>query len=113
MLAVGTVGAVFLGFIQDSSVNSKLKTERPAIHQQVADTKTWVFGKYEAVEPKKVEALAEQADKDEVKTLSEAGKKEALKTVAIFPAIMLIAYLLLMGYFKAKGGYKPVLLSEG
>jgi hypothetical protein len=76
----------------------------------VAAEKTWVFGKYEAVEPTMVEALPNQADKDEVKTLSDAGKKEALKTVAIFPLIMLVAYLLLMGYFRAKGGYKPVLL---
>jgi len=113
MLAVGTVGAVFLGYIQDSSVNTKLKTERLAIHQQVASEKTWVFGKYEAVDPTKVEKLTEQGDKDEVKTLSDQGKKEALKTVAIFPAIMLVAYLLLMAYFKSKGGYKPVLLEGG
>jgi len=113
MLAVGTVGAVFMGFIQDSSVNGKLKAESPAIHQQVAAQKTWVFGKYEAVEPTKVETLPDQADKDEVKTLSEAGKKEALKAVAIFPAIMLVAYLLLMVYFKSRGGYRPVLLEGG
>jgi len=113
MLAVGTVGAVFLGYIQDSSVNSKLKMEQPAIHQQVAHQKTWVFGTYEAVEPKRVEELPNPADREQVKTLSEAGKKEALKAVAIFPAIMLVAYLLLMAYFKSKGGYKPVLLEAG
>ncbi len=113
MLAVGTVGAVFLGYIQDSSVNSKLKAENAAIHQQVRAEKTWLFGKYEAVDPSKVEKLTEQTDKNTVKSLSDAGKKEALKAVAIFPAIMLVAYLLLMGYFKSKGGYKPVLLSEG
>lgn len=113
MLAVGTVGAVFLGYIQDSSVNNKLKTENVAVHQQVAAQKRWVFGKYEAVDPTKVEALTDQAQKDEVKRLSEEGKKEALKAVAIFPAIMLVAYLLLMAYFKARGGYKPVLLAEG
>ncbi|NLH98952.1 MAG: MFS transporter [Chthonomonadales bacterium] len=112
MLAVGTVGAVFLGYIQDTSVNGKLKAENAAIHQQVADQKQWVFGQYEAVDPAKVEALPNQADKDEVKKLSDEGKKEALKAVAIFPAIMLVAYLLLMGYFKSKGGYKPVLLTE-
>jgi len=113
MLAVGTVGAVFLGYIQDSSVNAKLKAEQPALHQQVVVEKRWVFGKYEAVDPKKVEALTDPAQKEEVKKLSEMGKKEALKAVATFPAIMLVAYLLLMVYFKAKGGYKPVLLTEG
>lgn len=115
MLAVGTVGAVFLGYIQDSSVNAKLKAEKPAIHQEYRATKKWVFGQYEYVEVQKAEQSPTLAEKDkaEVKSLSEAGKKEALKAVAVFPAIMLVAYLILMGYFKAKGGYKPVLLTEG
>lgn len=112
MLAVGTVGAVFLGYIQDSSVNTKLKTEKPAVHQQVVIEKRWVFGKYEAVDHQKAEQLPDQQEREEVKKLSEAGKKEALRAVAIFPAIMLVAYLLLMAYFKAKGGYKPVILGE-
>lgn len=113
MLAVGTVGAVFLGYIQDSSVNNKLQTERPALHAQVASEKNWVFGKYEAVDPTKVEGLPSSEDKESVHTLSDAGKKEALRAVAIFPAFMLVCYLLLMVYFKSRGGYKPVLLETG
>jgi hypothetical protein len=28
--------------------------------------------------------------------------------MAYFPGIMLICYLVLLGYFKSRGGYKPV-----
>ncbi len=34
------------------------------------------------------------------------------KTVALFPAGMLVCYLLLMLYFRSKGGYKVVLLNK-
>jgi len=32
--------------------------------------------------------------------------------VAVFPVVMLICYLLLIFYFKSKGGYKAVLLDN-
>jgi hypothetical protein len=32
----------------------------------------------------------------------------ALKVTAIVPAVMAVCYLLLIGYFKSIGGYKPV-----
>jgi len=42
--------------------------------------------------------------------VQEVAKKDALKTIAIFPVGMLVCYLLLMGYFRRQGGYKVVLL---
>ena len=39
-----------------------------------------------------------------------ASKKNALFTVAIFPFIMLICYIILILYFRSKGGYKAVVL---
>jgi len=40
-----------------------------------------------------------------------SAKKGALAQVAILPVVMLLSYLILIGYFKSKGGYKPVELS--
>ncbi|AHM60843.1 hypothetical protein D770_12945 [Flammeovirgaceae bacterium 311] len=38
----------------------------------------------------------------------------ALQTIAIFPVFMLVVYLLLILYFRSKGGYKiVVVLKEG
>ncbi len=41
------------------------------------------------------------------------GGRMALKVTAAVPAIMAVLYLLLILYFKAKGGYKAVHLQEG
>lgn len=105
MLGVGIVGAVFLGYIQDTSVNAHLQAENAALHQRVAADKKWVFGQYVAVDPEKVKTLNETEQK-EIETISADAKKQALLTVAIFPAIMLVSYLGLIAYFKSKGGYQ-------
>jgi hypothetical protein len=39
------------------------------------------------------------------------SKKTALKSVASLPLVMLVAYLLLMLYFRKIGGYRAVALS--
>jgi len=105
MLGVGVVGAVFLGYIQDTSVENTIKEQKPAIHEQVVEEKHWVFGTLQAVEPEKLATLSE-AEQAEVKQVIDDGKKQALATVAIFPGIMLVCYLILVGYFKMKGGYE-------
>lgn len=43
----------------------------------------------------------------------EESKQGALLNMALFPAVMLVGYLALLGYFAAKGGYKPINLGEG
>jgi hypothetical protein len=40
------------------------------------------------------------------------AKKDALRDIIIFPIIMLVSYLLLIFYFKSKGGYKVVELKN-
>ena len=43
---------------------------------------------------------------DEVR--SGAGRSLALLDMAMFPAFMLVCYIILIVYFAARGGYKPV-----
>lgn len=110
MLGVGVVGAVFLGYIQDTSIEKTLAQRTPAIHEQVIEQKTWVFGSLMAVSPEKVDALpAEQ--QAEVAQITAQAKQRALATVAIFPMIMLACYIALFLYFRAQGGYKVELLT--
>lgn len=110
MLGVGVVGAVFLGYIQDTSISSHLQKDQPAIYQQVAVEKPWVLGTYPSVDAEKKKALPE-TDQKAVDEIAATAKKEALTTVAIFPVIMLLGYLGLLAYFKAKGGYKAQVLA--
>ncbi len=108
MLSVGVIGAVFLGNIQDRQIDHELYNLNPAVHAKVvAEAKTSVFGKYQPIDQSKLEALNSE-EKAAVQDISGAAKKNALMKVAIFPAIMLVCYLILILYFKRKGGYKPV-----
>jgi len=108
MMAVGIIGSPLLGNVQDKEVDKQLQASNSAIHGKVAGVKkTSVFGEYQPLDEKKVEALS----KDEKRVIADtqaAAKKSALKTVALFPVIMFVAYLMLLLYFKATGGYKPV-----
>ena len=56
----------------------------------------------------------ERLDEDDrmlVQVVQDQAKKGALRTVALFPLVMLLCYLSLMIYFKRKGGYEAVDLS--
>ena len=106
MLAVGVVGAVFLGLIQDQSIETQLADENPAIHAQVVSTKNSVFGEYDAVDP----ALRANVSDEENVIIDQTVEKAtqgALTTVAIFPVLMFFSYLGLMLFYRSKGGYKP------
>ncbi|MFI4876410.1 MAG: MFS transporter, partial [Blastopirellula sp. JB062] len=108
MLGVGVVGAVFLGYFQDTAQVAALE-DKPAILNEIKEEKKWVFGKYEAVNLDAVKALPE-AEQEEVTVASEQAKKDALFAVAIFPCIMLACYIMLILYFSSRGGYKAEVL---
>lgn len=110
MLGVGVIGAVFLGFIQDHAIDTHLQKEQPAVYQQVSEKKEWVFGQYQAVNPDKVKLLA-TGEQQKIDVIEDNAKRGALSTVAIFPAIMLVCYLILILYFRSRGGYKAQVLT--
>ena len=116
MLAVGIVGNPFLGYFQDTAVNSNLIAYDEANNTQLHDTyvtveKAGAFGRYEALDGDAL-AAAPESVQQAVADVQSAAKKDALRTVAIFPIFMLVSYLGLIIYFRTKGGYKPVQLTE-
>lgn len=116
MIGAGVIGAVILGFFQDKTTDTNLKqydaTNRTALHRTyVTQEKKSIFGDYQSVNLAKL-AEAPESEKLAVIAIQDDAKKDALKTVALFPIGMLICYLLLLLYFKSKGGYKAVVLSE-
>jgi MFS family permease len=111
MLGVGIIGTALLGYIQDTSVDRHLLTQRPEIHQQVRTEKQWVLGSYPTLDEQRVQQLPE-AEQSAITEISNEAKKDALTTVAIFPGIMLLAYLGLIFYFRRRGGYRPQMLTE-
>jgi MFS family permease len=107
MLGVGVVGAQFMGLFQDQTVEQNLLASQPAIHAKVVDEKEGVFGAYKAVSPDKAAKLSEE-ETTALTEIENSAPQATLKTTAIFPAIMLVCYLLIIMYFRKKGGYKPV-----
>ncbi|MCG3198997.1 MAG: hypothetical protein GHCLOJNM_03504 [bacterium] len=110
MLGVGIVGSVFLGYIQDSAIDKKLMAHDAALHAKLTSDRTGIFGDYRAVDQEKL-AQSTEDEKGVVKTIAGEAKKGALATVAVFPVIMLVCYLILIAYFRSIGGYKAVHLT--
>jgi MFS family permease len=116
MIAAGVIGAGILGFIQDKSVDANIlsydKAHQTNLHSQyVTENKGSFFGGYKALNQQKL-TTASQEDKSIISTIRDGSKKEALKDIIIFPIVMLISYILLMLYFRSKGGYKVVVLKK-
>ncbi len=110
MLAVGVLGAPFQGYIQDTKVDRDLQTANKPVYEQVIQPpKGSVFGEYRAVDQNKVDKLPKPAF-EEVTAIQDASKRNVLVTTAIFPCIMLVAYLGLVIYFRTRGGYKPQII---
>jgi MFS family permease len=124
MLTVGTLGFPFIGALQagkqiDAVADSKVATAIPGLVQDGKLTTTEHRSIYEVIQYDVIDQAAldaelsklpaEQADefKAAVAESKGAANQGALKDMALFPAIMLVAYIILFLYFRSKGGYKP------
>lgn len=132
MLAVGTLGFPYIGTLQaDKAIQAVAKDEKitKALPEIIKDGKLTVVEQktiyeiipYQAISDDKVNDLMKGLSiekRDELKHQMEEtignSKQGALGAMALFPAGMLVGYLLLIGYFKMQpGGYKPVELEGG
>ena len=112
MLAVGILGAPFIGYLQETSATRQLEAANPALYQTVTVEKTYLLGGYKAIDPLKSAAVTEEAAQAAIKTATTSGQFSALGKMALFPTFMLACYIALMVYFKSRGGYKPVRIGD-
>ena len=114
MIGVGIIGAVFLGHIQDVNLDKNLaiydQAHATALHKKyITVPKKSLLGEYHTLDLNKIQ----QSPKQEIEIITSEqilAKKSALTTVAILPLVMFICYLILIIYFKSKGGYNPIKL---
>ncbi|MBB6431303.1 MFS transporter [Algisphaera agarilytica] len=113
MLGVGIIGGPLLGNLQDQQIDRSLAAQ-PALYEVVMDPEPQqsVFGEYRKRSADKIEALPEE-DQATVETTINEAKSNALAWAAVPPVGLAVCYLLLILYFKARGGYKPVELKSG
>ena len=112
MIGVGIIGAVFLGYLQDSEIDKGLKAydevNHTSLHEKyITVEKESIFGTYEALDASTLEN-AESEEKSIIAKSQSTAQKEALKNVALLPVLMLMVFICIYLIFRKKGGYKPV-----
>jgi hypothetical protein len=111
MIAVGILGTPFIGFFQDQTASRELLARNQAAAQEVLVENRFFGIDYTAIDPVKAEAVTDTANAASIAEARQAGQFTALAKIAVFPTFMLVCYVILFLYFKARGGYKPVELS--
>jgi hypothetical protein len=111
-----SVGGVFLGNIQDRAIEQNLlahdRANQTALHETyLTEPRRSVLGEYRALDTDSLAAAPAPAQQT-VETIQAQAKQGALKTAAIFPAIMLICYIGLILYFRSRGGYRADVLTR-
>jgi len=111
MIAVGVLGGPAIGTLQDIDVNKAVAVQAADIHAATAGTNTkGMFFEYEFVDPEKA-ALLNDAQKEQLKAIQGPVKQHALAKIAVLPAIMFVCYVILIIYFKSRGGYQAQVLT--
>ena len=126
MLAVGVLGFPYIGTLQADKAIEAVSTDQaivaamPGLVENGALTITEEKNIYSIIQ---YDVISEAQLSEQVATLPEAKQAEmnehiqvvrnkstqgALANMAIFPGIMLVAYLVLFLFFKSKGGYRPL-----
>ena len=94
------------GLIADGSISSNLLEEKDMY------LKTIKYKNIISDEIDKVLAKADKETQEKIAKTREVSPQRALKNMAVFPFIMLVAYILMYLYFRSKGGYKPIELDS-
>lgn len=119
MLSAGLLGGPGLGYSKDRYAAETLQSTSPQVYEQVKSDKPSKFLFLSAVNPidgKKLaeakEAKEKTPDQKAIVAADQAGDRKTLKADSFIPVAMAAIYLLILFYFKAIGGYKPLTIEE-
>lgn len=125
MLTVGTLGFPYIGALQADrqigmlSSAEGLSADVPGLFTDgqlnvVEQKSIYEIIKYKTISQDKLTAVLADASPEartRVEDLMAKGQQGALADMTIFPAIMLAGYIVLMAYFRARGGYHAQVLT--
>jgi len=121
LLSAGIVGTPILGAAFDRSTHETVAVEAPALAAAATEEKSFFGMTHDAILPEKKDAylasLTDTAERDRVEATYGAAAKQAGRDVLAyavrFPLILVVAFGLIALWFRMRGGYKPVHLSDG
>src|SRR5262249_48960415 len=106
MIAVGVVGAPFLGTLQDHKLDQAVKAAEPVLYQQIVEPEqTNYFLTYHPLDKQKLAALPD-ASRSKVDAVIGENKQQTLAQFAVLPVLMAVGFGTLLIYFISKGGYR-------
>jgi MFS family permease len=112
MIAVGTIGGPAIGTLQDLDLNYAVAQAAPAVHAKLVAEKEGLFSQYQYIDKAKIESAdLTKPQQEELSSLETTTKQHALAKIATLPAIMCVCYLILIAYFRSRGGYKAQVLT--
>jgi len=119
MMSAGLLGGPGLGYGKDRFTVEHLKETNPSLYEANKAATEAGFLFLEPVTGLDGTKLSEAQnakertpEQQEIVEASIVGDRKTLKADAGIPATMAVIYLLLMIYFKMKGGYKPVAITD-
>lgn len=110
MIAVGTLGGPAIGTLQDMDFNRAVQEQAAEIHPRIVRENKGAFFTYESIDKTQLAQLSPE-ESSQVESIERGTKQHALAKIAILPAIMCGCYLLLIGYFRSRGGYHAQVLT--
>jgi hypothetical protein len=126
MLAVGVLGFPYIGALQaDKKIDAIAATPAAqsvpglVVDGRLSDTvldqkRVYEIIEYETVNEDKLTAATASLSADQQEEIAEAAAgsaQGALRNMAIFPAFMLACYIILIIYFRTRGGYRAEVLT--
>ena len=126
MLAVGVLGFPYIGTLQaDKKIDAIAATPAaqsvPGLVQNgtlsdsvLVEKRVYEIIPYKTVDDAKLAAATaalSPAQQAEITAAAAGSAQRALRNMAIFPAIMLVGYIILIVYFRSRGGYRAQVLT--
>jgi MFS family permease len=115
MMSAGLLGGPGLGYAKDRFTAEHLMATAPAVYEQYkapTPSKFLFLDEVTGLDGTKLSAAQTAAPKTpEQQIVADAsihGDRRTLVADAFIPVVMAVVYLLLLLYFKAQGGYKPL-----
>ncbi len=114
VLGMGILGTPIMGGLQDKGIDADLAANHPKIHEIVATEPREIpfLGAVRGINQDKVNNELTPEQQEILTETRYPHKKAAFREVAVLPTFMLLCYLGLFFYFRAKGGYQPVDLAK-
>jgi len=108
-LVAGLLGGPGIGYKQDYYATQYLQTEAPEIYETVkaaSPNRFLILPAINGIDGRKAGKIAATDERfDIIRTARLFGGRMALRWTAVVPAVMAISFLLLVLYFRSKGGY--------